>query len=153
MQIPIASQQIAPPKPARQREQVNVEAGKAAAVGQFAQQAAQVASGFAGRLADLAAQNEINGALVSARDQWREFWGELQKDPDYTLYGEKFETFCSGLNDTLYGKMHMPRSKTMLKQRLEELRLKWEGTVQQYSDNRAIDHGRAVRQQTITQMI
>jgi len=41
----------------------------------------------------------------------------------------------------------------MLKQRLEELRLKWEGTVQQYSDSRAIDHGRTITQQSINQAI
>jgi len=89
MQIPIAQPQVAPPKPPRLREQVNVEAGKAAVIGQFAQQMAQVASGFAGTMADLAAENELNRSTNTAREKWQEFRVGLQQDVEYTKYQDQ----------------------------------------------------------------
>lgn len=153
MPIPLYDQQIGVPKPPRLRKQVSAEAGRAAAIGQFGQQIAQAVSGFAGRLADLAAQNEINEALVNARDQWQDFQTKIQDDPEYTTYGDKLKEFYDGLYEDLYGKMKLPRSKMALKQRLEELRLNWEDQVQRYSDSRARDHARALRQQSLSQRI
>jgi len=153
MPIPLYSQQIGAPKPPRLRKQVSAEAAKAGAVGQFAGQVQQVGTAFAGRLFDLAAQNELNEALVGARDQWQKFWADIQKDPEYTSYGDKFKTFYDGLNEDLSAKMRLPKSKLGLRQNLDEFRLKWEDTIERYSDDRAIDHAGAVRKQTINQLV
>jgi len=153
MPIPIYSQQIGAPKPPRLRKQVSAAAAKAQAVGQLAGQVQQVGTAFAGRLFDLAAQNELNEALVGARDQWQKFWSDIQKDPEYTSYGDKFKTFYDGLNEDLSAKMRLPKSKLGLRQNLDEFRLKWEDTIERYSDDRAIDQSRAIRRQTINQLI
>jgi len=139
MQIPIAQPQVAPPKPPRLREQVNVEAGKAAVIGQFAQQMAQVASGFAGTMADLAAENELNRSTNTAREKWQEFRVGLQQDVEYTKYQEKFDAFYTGLNDSLLAEIHMPRAKRLLTQRLETLKIDWQADLTNYSNKRAVD--------------
>ena len=150
MPIPLYSQQVAPPHKPRGP---NVAAAKAQAVGQFAQTAAGAVSGFAGRLADLAAQNELSQSVISANDQWRDFWAGIQKDPEYTSYQEKFDTFYRGVNDTLYGKVKLPRAKMALETRMAELKSGWEDKVRNLSDDRAIDHARGLTQQSINQSI
>lgn len=153
MSIPTYDQQVGAPKPPRLRQQVNVEAAQAGAIGQFAQQASDVVSGFAGRLADLAAQNEINQSVIKANDQWRGFWSELQKDPEYTTFQEKFDTFYRGLHDDLYGKLRLPRAQMALDTHMTEMKSEWGNRVRDYSDDRAIDHARVITRQSLNQAI
>jgi hypothetical protein len=147
--IPIYNQQVAPPRKPR-----DVNAGAEwQAVGAVAQQVQQVGSAFAGRLFDLAAQNERNKAVVEARDQWRTFWSDLQKDPEYTSYGEKFGDFYSKLRDTVQRDQKMPRARRETGQQFEALRTEWADAVQKLSDERAIDHSRTIRVQSINQAV
>lgn len=152
-EIPIYHQQIEPPRPPSLRQQVSPEAARAATMGQFGGRLQQVGTAFAGRLFDLAAKNEIDDALITAREQWQDFARKLKTDPEYTAYSEKFQSFYTGLRDTIWSKLRMPKAKTDLENRLETLRVDWQDQIQRYSDDRAIDHAFTVMVKGLNQDI
>lgn len=154
-QIPIYGQQVGVPHKQRVRpiQGPNVEAEMARTRGQVAAQVEQTTATFAGTLFELAANNERNDALVKARDSWSSFWGELQGDPDYTSYREKFDSFYEGLREDLQKGMRMPRARRETQTQLENLRVDWGENIRRLSDERAIEHARTIRVQAINQAI
>jgi hypothetical protein len=150
MAIPIYQPQIGVPrKPSRR----GLAGAEARARGQLAAGVEQVATGFAGKMFDLANRNQANDAANKARDQWRTFWSELQRDPEYADYGEKLDTFYSGLRDELGKGLKLPGAKREIERQLGDLRQGWADNVQKLSDTRAIDHARTLRVQSINQAI
>jgi hypothetical protein len=147
-QIPIYNQQVAPPhKPPPPRPSpisikaaaARIKGAEAQARGAFGEQLQKIGSAFAGKLFDLAAKNEVGDALITASWRWQKFGRELQEDPEYAAYGDKFRTFYEGLREDLVGAAKLPRSKKEIEGRLEALRVDWGGQIQSFSDKRAID--------------
>jgi len=150
MAIPIYNPQVAPPhKPSRR----GIAGAEAQAKGQLAAGVEQVATGFAGRLFELANRNQANDAANKARDRWRSFWSELQRDPEYADYGQKLDIFCSGLREELGKGLKFPGAKREIERQLGDLRQDWADSVQKLSDTRAIDHARTLRVQSLNQAI
>ncbi len=150
MAIPIYQPQVGVPrKPSRR----GLAGAEARAKGQLAAGVEQVATSFAGRMFDLANRNQANDAANKARDRWRTFWSELQRDPDYATYGEKLDTFYSGLREELGKGLKLPGAKREIERQLGDLRQGWADNVQKLSDARAIDHARTLRVQSINQAI
>lgn len=153
MAIPLYQPQVAPPhKPSRR----GLAGAEARAKGEFAEQAGQTAAtlfGFAGQLFELAGRTQANEAMVKARQRWREFRSQLQQDPEYGTYGEKFDNFYKGLREELGMGMKLPRAKRELDQKLDALHSSWIEDVSRLSDARAIDSARTVRVDAINQAI
>jgi hypothetical protein len=151
--IPIYNQQVAPPHKPRKPEMPDVAAAEARAAGQLIGEVEQIGYGFAGSLFDLANQNQINDAMVKARERWRSFWTDLQRDPDYASYSEKLDNFYSGLREEIQQTAKLPRARRETEVQLKNLRQDWGDAVQKVSDERAIEHARAIRLQAINQAI
>jgi hypothetical protein len=150
MAIPIYNPQVAPPhKPSRR----GIAGAEARAAGQLAAEVEQIGTTFAGKLFDLANTNQINESMVTARQRWRSFWGELQRDPDYARYGEKFESFYGGLREELEKGFKLPRARRETETALKSLREDWTDAVQKISDERTIEHARSVRLQSLSQAV
>lgn len=141
MAIPIYNQQVAPPhKPSRR----GIAGAEARAAGQLAGEVEQIGTAFAGKLFELAASNELQDALITADQRWRDFASQLQKDPAYTNYVPQFESFYTGLREELMAQLKMPRAKRDLETRLKTAKVEWSEQISGYSDRRAIDHSRTV---------
>jgi len=150
MAIPIYNPQVAPPhKPSRR----GIAGAEARAAGQLAGGVEQIGTAFAGRLFELANRNQANDAANKARDQWRTFWSDLQRDPEYADYGQKLDIFCSGLREELGKGIKFPGAKREIERQLGDLRQGWADSVQKLSDTRAIDHARTLSVQSINQAI
>jgi len=150
MAIPIYNPQVAPPhKPSRR----GIAGAEARAQSQLAAGVEQIGFQFAGRLFDLANNNQVNDAVVKARDRWRSFSSDLERDPDYASYGQKFDSFFSGLREELQGGLKLPRARREIETQLKNLRQDWTETIGKISDSRTIEHARTVRLQGINQAI
>jgi hypothetical protein len=150
MAIPIYNQQVAPPhKPSRR----GIAGAEARAAGQLAAGVEQVGFQFAGRMFELANRNQANDAANKARDRWRTFWSDLQRDPEYADYGKKLDEFYTGLREELGQGVKFPGAKRETERQLGALRQGWADNVQQLSDSRAIDHARTLSVQSINQAI
>ena len=150
MAIPIYNPQVAPPhKPSRR----GIAGAEARAAGQLAAEVEQIGTTFAGKLFDLANTNQINESMVTARQRFRSFWGELQRDPDYARYGEKFENFFSDLREEVEKTAKLPRARREAEIQLKNLRQDWIDAISKFSDERTIEHTRTVRLQGINQGI
>ena len=150
MAIPIYNPQVAPPhKPSRR----GIAGAEARAAGQLAAGVEQIGTTFAGKLFDLANTNQINESMVTARQRFRSFWGELQRDPDYARYGEKFENFFSDLREEVEKTAKLPRARREAEIQLKNLRQDWIDAISKFSDERTIEHTRTVRLQGINQGI
>jgi len=150
MAIPIYNPQVPPPyKPSRR----GIAGAEARAAGQLAGGVEQIGTAFAGRLFELANRNQANDAANKARDRWRSFWSDLQRDPEYADYGQKLDIFCSGLREELGKGIKFPGAKREIERQLGDLRQSWADSVQKLSDTRAIDHARTLSVQSINQAI
>lgn len=148
--IPLYHQQIEPPiKPSRR----GIAGAKWEAVGRLAGQVEQIAAAFGGRFIELANRNQVKNAIVKARDRWRGFMAEIEKDPDYAGYGEKFDTFYSGLREELQKEVKLPRAKQETESQLSGMREEWLDSIGRISDKRAIEDARSIRLQALNQAV
>lgn len=148
--IPIYNQQVAPPhKPSR----LGMAGAEARAKGQLAAGLEKIGSEFAGNLFELANRNQINESLVKARQDWQSFRSEIQKDPDYSSYGKKFESFYAGLREDLQKGFKLPGARREIEIMLKEKHQDWSEEVSKISDERTIEAARTIFLQGINQSI
>lgn len=103
----------------RLREQVSPEAEQLGIIAQFGRGLTAIGADVSARIANAVKTKEINKGLTDAKESWYDFLRELEKDNDYTTYGEKFDDYKQATQEAAAEAMKLPASRREFAERFE----------------------------------